>query len=79
MGQFSPKILPTNWDMVAIRTAFLGYVRKRSERISRILEVREFLMSIQTGFNLLNAAVVCAILESISGLKPSLVITSVGT
>ena len=32
-------------------------------------------MSIQTGFSLVNAAVVCAILESISGLEPSLVIT----
>ena len=33
------------------------------ERISRILELREILVSIQTGFNLVNAAVVCAILE----------------
>ena len=32
-------------------------------------------MSIQTGFSLVNAAVVCAILESISGLEPSSVIT----
>ena len=32
-------------------------------------------MSFETGFNLVNAAVVCAILESISGLDPSLVIT----
>ena len=29
----------------------------------------------QTGFSLVNAAVVCAILESISGLEPSTVIT----
>ena len=29
------------------------------------------LMSIQTGFNLVNAAVVCAVLESITGLEPS--------
>ena len=35
--------------------------------ISRILELREILLSFQTGFNLVNAAVVCAILESISG------------
>ena len=35
------------------------------ERISRILELREILLSIQTGFSLVNAAVVCAILESI--------------
>ena len=41
----------------------LGNMRERSERISRILELREILMSIQTGFNLVNAAVVCAILE----------------
>ena len=38
------------------------------ERISRILELRERLLSIQTGFNLVNAAVACAIMESISGL-----------
>ena len=37
------------------------------ERISRILELREILLSVQTGFSLVNAAVVCAILESISG------------
>ena len=42
------------------------------KRISRILELREILLSIQTGFSLVNAAVVCAILESISGLEPSL-------
>ena len=41
------------------------------ERISRILELREILLSFQTGFNFVNAAVVCAILESISGLEPS--------
>ena len=35
------------------------------KRISRILELREMLLSFQTGFNLVNAAVVCAILESI--------------
>ena len=45
------------------------------ERISRILELREILLSIQTGFSLVNAAVVCAVLESISGLEPSSVIT----
>ena len=42
-----------------------------SERISRILELREIFLSFQTGFNLGNAVVVCAILESISGLGPS--------
>ena len=45
------------------------------ERISHILELREILLSIQTGFSLVNAAVVCAIKESISGLEPSSVIT----
>ena len=43
------------------------------ERISRILELREKLLSFQTGFNLVNAVVVCAILESISGLEPSVI------
>ena len=45
------------------------------ERISRILEQREILLSFQTGFSLVNAAGVCPILESISGLEPSSVIT----
>ena len=45
------------------------------ERISRILELREILLSFQTGFSPVNAAVVCAILKSISGLEPSSVIT----
>ena len=40
-----------------------------------ILELTEILLSFQTGFNLVNAAVVCAILVSISGLEPSSVIT----
>ena len=44
------------------------------ERISRILELREILLSFKTGFSLVNAAVVCAFLESISGLEPSSVI-----
>ena len=45
------------------------------ERISRILELREILLSIQIGFSLVNAAVACAILQSNSGLEPSSVIT----
>ena len=45
------------------------------ELISRILELREKLLSIQTCFSLVNAAVVCVILESISGSEPSSVIT----
>ena len=44
------------------------------ERISRILELREILLSFQTSFSLINAAVVCAIMESISSLEPSSVI-----
>ena len=40
----------------------------------RILELRGIL-SFQTSFSLVSAAVVCAILESISGLEPSSVIT----
>ena len=40
------------------------------ERISRVLDLREMLLSFQTGFELVNAAVVCAIMESISGLEP---------
>ena len=45
------------------------------EHISRILKLREILLSFQTGLNLVSAAVVCAILESISGLEPSSIIT----
>ena len=45
------------------------------ERISCILELKEILLSIQTGFSLVNAAVACAILQSNSGLEPSSVIT----
>ena len=45
------------------------------EHISHILELREILLSFQTDFNPGNAAVVCAILESISCLEPSSVIT----
>ena len=45
------------------------------ECISPILELREMLLSFQTGFNLVNAAVIFAILESISGLEPSSVKT----
>ena len=38
------------------------------ECISHILELREILLSFQTGFNLVNTAVVCAILEEYLGL-----------
>ena len=45
------------------------------KRISRILELREILLKIQTGFSLVNAAVACAILESNSVLELSSAIT----
>ena len=45
------------------------------EHVSCILELREILLSFQTGFSLVNAVVVCTILESISGLERSSVIT----
>ena len=45
------------------------------ERFSRILELREILLSIQIGYSLVNAAVACAILQSNSGLELSSVIT----
>ena len=41
------------------------------ERMTCILELREMLLSFQTGFNLVNATVVCAILETVSGLESS--------
>ena len=36
-----------------------------SERISQIFELRDMLLSFPAGFNLVNAAVVCTVLESI--------------
>ena len=62
----------------AVRVHDLQAYRKMGvtrERISRILELREILLSVQTGFIHVSAAVVCAILESISGFEPSSVIT----
>ena len=62
----------------AVRVHDLQAYRKMDvtrKRISRILEPREILLSFQTGFNLVNAAAVCAILENILGLEPSSVIT----
>ena len=52
-----------------------GKMDATRERIMSYLGMREILMSFQTGFNLVNATVVCAILESISGLEPSSIIT----
>ena len=51
----------------------LVYSRHRLSE-TRIVKLREILLSLQSGFNLVSAAVVCAILESISGLEPSSVI-----
>ena len=65
----------------AVRVINLQAYRKvdlTRERIRRILELREILLSFQTGFNVVNAAVVCAILGSISGLEPSSVICNEG-
>ena len=45
-------------------------IHKR-EHISRILELRKMFLSFQSGFNQVNAAVVCAILKNISSLKLS--------
>ena len=39
--------------------------------ISRVLELREILLSFQIGFNLVSAAAVCAILENISSMESS--------
>ena len=52
-----------------------AYRKMDVTKLSRILELKEILLSFQTGFNHGNAAVVCAILESTSGLEPSSVIT----
>ena len=43
--------------------------------INGTLELREMFQSFQTGYKLANAAVVLAILESVSGLEPSSVIS----
>ena len=45
------------------------------ERISRILELKEMLLSFQTDFNLVSTTVVYAVKESMSGVEPSSVIT----
>ena len=45
------------------------------ERFSRVSALKEMLMSFQTGFNRVNAAVVCATLETTSGLELSSDIT----
>ena len=40
------------------------------ECICPSMKLREMLLSLQIGFNHVNAAVICAILESISGFEP---------
>ena len=44
-------------------------------RTSYTSELREIHLSFESGFNLVNAAVACAILQNTSGLEPSSVIT----
>ena len=69
-------ILP--WSCAAVRVHDSQAYRNMDvtkERISRILELREILLSFQTGFNLVNAAVVFTFLESISDLESSSDIT----
>ena len=62
--------------LLNLGTDFLvGNMPVTRERINRTLELREILLSFQIGFSLVNAAVVCAILESISGLEPSTLIS----
>ena len=65
------------WNqMAALRFQTGGrYQTSPASLQGHILELTEILLSIQTGFSLVNAAVVCAILESISGLEPSSGIT----
>ena len=48
------------------------------ECISRILELREIFLSMQTGFSLVNAAIVGAVMEGTYSLEPSSVITEMG-
>ena len=55
-----------------------GKMNVTRERISHILELREMLLSFQTGFTLVNASGFNFILESISGLEPSSVTTEPG-
>ena len=47
----------------------------KRESVSHILELREILLSFQTCFSLVHAAVVYAILASILGLEPSSVMS----
>ena len=51
------------------------WMSQESTLDDHILELREILLLFQTGLNLVNAAVVFAILKSISGLESSWVIT----
>ena len=48
---------------------------RKMDRSRDHIELREILLSFQTGFNIVSAVVVCAILGSISSLEPSSVIT----
>ena len=62
----------------AVRVHDSQAYRKRNvtrEHISRTFELREILLLFQTGFSLVSTAVVCAILESISSVEPSSIVT----
>ena len=48
-----------------VKVSPLGQMNVTRERISRILELREILLSFKTVFNLVNTAVVCGIVKSI--------------
>ena len=66
---------PFNFDSGVFDSQAYMRVDVTRECIRFILELTEIFLSFQIGFNLVNAAVVCAILESISGLEPPPVIT----
>ena len=59
----------------AVRVHDSQAYRKMDVTWECILELGEILLSFQTGFNFVNAAAVCAVLESISSLEPSSVMT----
>ena len=50
-------------------------INMSSDRICQILDRRVMFLSFRIGFSLVSVAVVCAILEMISGVDPSSVIT----
>ena len=63
-------IIQGQWQNSAVKVHDSQAYRKMAVTKAHILELTEMLLLFQTGFNLVNAAVVCAFLESISGLEP---------